>query len=57
VSEARTPAANQIRDLIVTAPHEMRARLGHLDTGERVAVCARFRPGTPAEPLEATRRS
>ncbi len=55
--KARTQAANQIRDLIVTAPDELRARVSHLETDQRVAVCARFRPGTPAEPAEATRRS
>jgi transposase len=55
--KACTQAANQIRDLIVTATEQLRARLGHLDTDERVAVCARFRPGTPSDPAEATRRS
>ena len=55
--KARTQAANQIRDLIVTAPEELRARLEYLDTDDRVTVCARFRPGPAAEPLEATRRS
>lgn len=55
--KARTQAANQIRDLIVTAPEELRSRLGHLDTDQRVSLCARFRPGAPAEPVEATRRS
>lgn len=55
--KARTQAANQIRDLIVTAPEELRAGLSHLQTDQRVAVCARFRPGTPVEPAEATRRS
>jgi transposase len=44
-------------DLIVTAPEELRARLGHLDTGQRVDLCSRFRPGAPSEPAEATKRS
>jgi transposase len=55
--KGRTQAANQIRDLIVTAPEELRTRLGHLDTGERVTVCARFRLAPSTEPVEATRRS
>ena len=55
--KARTQAANQIRDLIVTAPQELRARLGHLDTDQRVAVCSRFRPAAATDPVEATRRS
>ena len=53
---ARTQVALQIRDLIVTAPDELRAVLGSLSTAERVARCARFRLGAdPSEPLAATR--
>ena len=53
---ARTQVALQIRDLIVTAPDELRAVLGSLTTAERVASCTRFRLGAdPAEPLAATR--
>ena len=39
----RTQVALQIRDLIVTAPPELRAVLGPLATEQRVARCARFR--------------
>jgi hypothetical protein len=47
----RTQVALQIRDLIVTAPPELRAVLGPLATEERVARCARFRlMGDPADP-------
>lgn len=47
----RTQVALQIRDLIVTAPPELRAVLGPLATEERVTQCARFRVmGDPADP-------
>ena len=53
--KARTQAANQIRDLIVTAPDQLRSRLRNLDTDQRVAVCARFRTGDITDPAEATK--
>lgn len=56
--KARTQAANQLRDLIVTAPDQLRCRLSGLDTEQRVEICARFRPGemTQAEAMvEATK--
>lgn len=53
--KARTQAANQIRDLIVTAPDQLRSRLRQLDTCQRVAVCARFRNGDASDPGEATK--
>jgi transposase len=43
---ARTRAANQIRDLIITAPLDLRQRLRPLTTRQRVEACARFRPDT-----------
>jgi transposase len=55
--KARTQAANQIRDLIVTAPDELRARLRALDTAGRVRACARFRIGPASDTAEATRRT
>jgi len=55
--KARTQAGNQIRDLVVTAPDDLRARLRHLGTDARVEICAGFRPGPPADPAEATKRS
>ncbi|MGH8917135.1 MAG: IS110 family transposase [Acidimicrobiales bacterium] len=53
--KARTQAANQIRDLVVTAPDELRSRLRDLDTDARVDTCARLRPGPLADPAEATK--
>lgn len=51
----RTRLSNQIRDLIVTAPDELRAALEPLCTDDRVARCARFLPGAPTDPVEATK--
>jgi transposase len=53
--KARTQAANQIRDLIVTAPDQLRCRLRALSTDKRVAACARFRLGEISEPSGATK--
>jgi transposase len=53
--KARTQAANQLRDLIVTAPETLRARLAPLPTGERVRLAARFRPRDLAGPAEGAR--
>jgi transposase len=53
---ARTRVALQIRDLILTAPVQLRDDLGALNTQERVARCARFRiGGDPADPTEGIR--
>ncbi len=52
---SRTRVALQIRDLIITAPDQLRGPLEPLATTERVDRCARFRPGDPSEPTEATR--
>lgn len=41
--KARTQAANQIRDLIRTAPDHLRDRLHPMTTSQRVEVCARLR--------------
>jgi len=53
--KARTQAANQLRDLIVTAPGPLRERLAPLPTNERVAIAARFRPGELTDPTEAAK--
>ena len=45
--KARSQAANQLRDLIITAPLELRERLRPLTTTHRVQLCARLRPGCP----------
>jgi len=53
---SRTRVALQIRDLIVTAPDELRAILGPLRTAERVARCARFHcDGDIGDPLVGTK--
>lgn len=52
---ARTRIANQIRDLLVTAPDQLREALEPLDTDERVARAARFRCGDSSDPAEATK--
>jgi len=53
--DARTRIANQIRDLVLTAPDQLRQALEPLETAQRVARAARFRPGELTDPLEATR--
>jgi transposase len=52
---SRTRVALQIRDLILTAPDQLRGTLGPLSTARRVDRCARLRPGNPADPAEATK--
>lgn len=52
--ETRTRLALQIRDLIVTAPPTLRESLPN-KTADRVAQCAKFRPGSARDPHEATR--
>lgn len=53
--KARTQAALQIRDLTITAPDQLRARLRDLDTDRRVALCCRLRATNVADPVEATK--
>lgn len=53
--KARTQAANQIRDLIVTAPDQLRSRLRNLGTDQRVAVCSRLRTADTTDPAQATK--
>lgn len=52
---AKTKAANQIRDLIVTAPDDVRAELARLSTEQRVRLAARWRPGPVVDARTATR--
>ena len=44
--KARTQAANQLHALVVTAPHQVKHQLNSLSLPNRVAVCARYRPGS-----------
>jgi transposase len=54
--KSTTQAANQLRNLVVTAPDGLRHRLGGLSTKELVAVAARFRlKEAPNDVWEATR--
>lgn len=55
--KARTQAANQIKDLIVTAPDPIRDQLRDLTTTQRVRTCAKWRPAPPTDPTTATRRA
>ncbi len=52
--DTRTRLALQIRDLIVTAPAALRESMP-ARTADRVAHCAKFRPGNVRDPHEATR--
>ncbi len=51
--KARTQATLQIRDLILTAPDELRTRLETLPAAGRAQVCARFRAGDPSDASHA----
>ena len=53
--KARTQAINQARQLVITAPEELRAQLRGLPARELAAVCSRFRPSDLASPLGATK--
>lgn len=54
--KARTQAANQLKNLVVTAPEGLRGRLRGLSTKALVARAVRLRPGNrPGNPEEATR--
>jgi transposase len=53
--KARTQAANQLRDLITTAPEQLRAQLAGLSTAGRVRVAATFTCGDAADPAEGAK--
>jgi transposase len=55
--KARTQAANQIKDLVLTAPESIRAELHGLTTAQRVRVCATWNPVRVTDPTTATRRA
>lgn len=54
--KAKTQAGNQMRDIILTAPEDLRSRLRSLTTTMRVKTCAKWRPGPVTDPLSAARR-
>jgi transposase len=53
--KARTQAGNQLRDLILTAPEQVRRPLAGLPGPRQVNVAARFRPHGLADPVEGTK--
>ena len=55
--KARTQAANQLRDLLVTASEELHAELYPLSTAKRVQRLAAQQPSGGADPASATRRA
>lgn len=55
--KARTQAANQLRDLLVTAPEGLRAQLHPLPTARRVAALTAQQPRHNADPAAATHRA
>lgn len=53
---ARTRTINQLHQMVITAPIQLREQLRELSTARLVDRCARFRPGTdPADPHTATK--
>jgi len=52
--KARTQAASQLRDLIVTAPEDVRAQLAGLSTAMRAVTAAGFTPGDLTDPAQGT---
>jgi transposase len=53
--KARTQAANQLRDLVITAPGPLRAQLAKLSTPRRVCAAAAFTCGDAADPAEGVK--
>ena len=50
-----TRISNQVRDLVLTAPEQLRSELDPLTTAQRVHRCAGFRPGDVADPAQAAK--
>jgi len=55
-NKARTQAINQLRNLIVTAPDDLRARLRNLSIKELLEVCSGFRISADDDSLNAITR-
>ena len=53
--KARTQAGNQLRDLILTAPEQVRQQLTRLPRQRQVEAAARFRPRDLAGPCEGAK--
>lgn len=54
--KAKTQAGNQMRDIILTAPEELRSQLRSKTTTMRVKACAKWRLGPVTDPSSAARR-
>lgn len=55
--KARTQVANQVRDILLTAPPEIRDPLRRLTTRHRIDRCARFHADDSTRPAAATKRA
>lgn len=55
--KARTAALNQLKDLIVTAPEDLRSQLNGMSPRRAARLCARMRPDASAftDPTQATK--
>ncbi|NNC81513.1 MAG: IS110 family transposase [Acidimicrobiales bacterium] len=53
--KAKTTVANQMKDLVLTAPEPVRQLLRGLTTTQRVRVAAKWRPGPVTDPTSAAR--
>ncbi len=53
--KAKTVVANQIKDLVLTAPDPIRRELRGLTATQRVRVAVRWRPGPVTDPTSAAR--
>jgi transposase len=51
--KARAQAVNQLKNLLITAPEELRSELRELSTAKLVAKASGFRPGTNPSDVEA----
>lgn len=53
--KAKVVAGNQMKDLIVTAPEQIKAQLRAHNTRQRVKICANWRPTHITDPTSAVR--
>ena len=51
--KARVGAANQLQNLLITAPEGLKSELCGLSTARLVAIASRFRPGPNPSDVEA----
>ena len=53
--KAHTAAINALRQMVITAPDELRANLAGLGSKTLVATCARLRPADLADPIQGVK--